>query len=216
MGANIWSNISQLSTSSSYSVSAPVSTADYRCRISLESSALIFFSTIVTVTMNVYCAPNQVNCGLQDTINNFILVGEASTQIYDVATGCATNGYDDRTSESITLFGGMTYTAFVSCEYPSSEQFAIWIDFNDNFVFESSEMVAYQSINSTYDNPITITIPSIGSGAVVGAHRMRASMAFDVVPNACSTSVTYGETHDYTVNIMAYTCKLFYSKGKPK
>ena len=182
--------------------------------IVIQSPALmILTSTTVTVT-NAYCPPNVISCSLQDTINNFILAGESGTIINDTGTGCSSNAYDNRTSESVTLLAKMSYTVIVSTEYSSSEQFAIWIDFNHDFLFESSERVVYGSMNSTYNTPITITIPAIGSGATIGVHRMRASLAFANTPNPCCASISYGETHDYTVVVNAYTCKLFQLWGK--
>jgi hypothetical protein len=207
---NVWSNIGSASTTSTYHVSSQLSSTDYRCQITIQGpTQTIFFSSTVTVT-NAYCAPNVITCTAADTINDFILVGEANSQIYDVATGCSTNAYDNRTSESVTFFVSSTYIAFVSTQYSSSEQFSIWIDFNDNHVFESTEQVAYRLMNSTLDTPVTITIPSVVGGAVIGSHRMRAALAYATTPNPCSASTTYGETQDYTANIMAYTCKLFY------
>jgi hypothetical protein len=136
------------------------------------------------------------------------LTGESGTKINDVGIGCSENGYDLRTSESVTLYAGMTYTALVSTQYSAGEELAIWIDFNDNFVFESSERVALQTLTSTLNTPTAVTIPAIGSEARVGNHRMRAALAYNAIPDSCTSSYTYGETLDYKVNIIAYTRKL--------
>jgi hypothetical protein len=84
----------------------------------------------------------------------------------------------------------------------------MWIDFNNNFVFETTERVASGVMSGTSNTLITVTIPSTGAGAVVGVHRMRASLAYYYVPDPCGAGNPYGETHDYTVNII--TCKLFH------
>ena len=167
---------------------------------------MVFTSTTVTVT-NAFCSPlaTTYNCAYQDNINDFILVGESNTQINNVGTGCAAGGYESRVSSSVTLFANTPYTAFVSSQYSSSEYLGIWIDFNDNWVFEATEQVATRLLNSTLRTPVTLTIPAIGSGAVVGSHRMRVVLSYGVTANACQTGVSYGETHDYTVNIIAYT-----------
>ncbi|CAF3284400.1 unnamed protein product [Rotaria sp. Silwood2] len=85
----------------------------------------------------------------------------------------------------------------------------MWIDFDDNCIFDAFENVAYRALSSTYDTSVTVTIPEIGLGATTGAHRMRATVAYMSTPDPCSSSNTYGETHDYTVNILTYTCKSF-------
>ncbi|CAF4796288.1 unnamed protein product, partial [Rotaria socialis] len=68
---------------------------------------------------------------------------------------------------------------------------------------ESSEQVAYYPTIGIGNTTIKMTIPSSISGGVTGNHRMRATIAFGAVPNACGSASAYGETHDYTVNIVA-------------
>ena len=163
-------------------------------------------STIVTVT-NVFCAPAVVGCNGDDTIDDFIFQGELLTQINNQATGCAANGYDNRTQYSVSLAGNKSYTVLVSTQYGINDIFAIWIDFDDNCVFTSSERVAYLSSTPTSDTAVTVTIPPIGLGASTGVHRMRATISYSVPPTPCSATTSYGETHDYTVNILTYTRK---------
>ncbi|CAF4107740.1 unnamed protein product [Adineta steineri] len=205
-GQNIWSNISAPSGSSSLAIGSQASSTDYQCRIYVMFPALMYLTSSIVTVKNAFCAPHVFNCSYANTnINSFILMGEVSTQIYDLATGCATNGYDNRTSESVSLLANTSYGGQLSSQYNSSEQFAIWIDFNDNSVFESSEQVAFGSLNGTNLTPFVMSIPAIGSVAKTGVHRMRASVARNSTPNACGTSSSYGETHDYTVNILTYT-----------
>lgn len=159
---------------------------------------------------SAYCAPFVLasGCALQDTINNFILVGESNTRINDIGTGCAANNYDNRIGQSVTLMTSMTYTAFVSTQFSSNEYLGIWIDFDDDFVFEASEQVGARLLNSTLNTPVTMTMPAAG-GSVVGTHRMRVTVLYAYPANPCGPPATYGETHDYTVNIIAYTRELF-------
>lgn len=163
-------------------------------------------STIVTVT-NVFCAPVVVDCTGGDTIDDFVLQGELLTQINNPATGCAANGYDNRTQSSVSLAGNKSYTVMVSTQWGLSDIFAMWIDFDDNCIFASSERVAYLSSTPTSATAVTVTIPPIGLGAVAGVHRMRATISYSVSPTPCSATNLYGETHDYTVNILTYIRK---------
>jgi hypothetical protein len=208
-GANVWSNVGSASSSYSLVISTQLSSLDYQCMVISSGPPLMTFpSTTVTVT-NAYCAPSVLTygCNYQDTINDFILVGEYSTQINDLATGCAANNYDNRTSESVTLFANTAYIAFISTQYTPGESIGIWIDFNNNDVFETTEEVTTGSFSSTADTQMTLTIPAIGSGATAGVHRMRASLAYSVTPTACGSPALYGEVQDYSVNIIAYACK---------
>lgn len=207
VGQNIWSNITMSSTTSSLTIASQINSTDYRCQIIVlypTSSYLISTTVTVFTTTNIsYCQTRFDNCKVGDDINNFILIGEISTQINDVNTSCSATSYDNRTQESVSLYENMNYTAQVSTQYPSGEQLIIWIDFNKNFQFESWEKVAYQSAIQPYNTNVTITIPSSSLGATIGTNIMRATLAFAAVPNQCGSSSTYGETHDYTVNILA-------------
>jgi hypothetical protein len=86
---------------------------------------------------------------------------------------------------------------------PGDEGFAAWIDFNDNGVFESSELL----INSSFQTSgslenFTLTIPT---SAQLGSHTLRVKAiditAGDNLINSCE-NFSYGEVHDYTVNIV--------------
>ena len=86
---------------------------------------------------------------------------------------------------------------------PGDEGFAAWIDFNDNGVFESSELL----INSSFQTSgslenFTLTIPT---SAQLGSHTLRVKAiditAGDNLINPCE-NFSYGEVHDYTVNIV--------------
>lgn len=214
---NTWTNIDSSNTSYARTVTSQSNTTDYRCVITSTIPALmIFTSTIVTIT-TAFCTPYGMSfgCGSQDTINDFILVGESNTRIYDVGTGCQAGSYSNR-GLSVTLFANTTYTAFVSTQYSSSELVAIWIDFNDNGVFETAERITLGNTNSILRTPQTLVIPAIGSGATVGTHRMRVSLAYATTPSPCNTGVTYGELQDYTVTILAYTRKLYLSYHRRK
>lgn len=169
-------------------------------------------STIVTVT-NSYCAPFVVSCSSSDLIDDFILMGELSTQIYDISTGCSTNSYDNRTQESVTLSANKSYISLILTQY-TSDYVSIWIDFNDNAIFEASEKLVYLSMNSGSDTAVPISIPAIGMGATGGTHRMRATVSWTTMPDPCQANNQYGETHDYTVNILSYIRKLYYSQHK--
>lgn len=134
-------------------------------------------------------------------IHNFIMAGASGTSINNPTTGCSAGSYDNRTSTSITLTAGQTYTVQVNSLYSSSQYFSIWIDFNANFVFETSERVANVLLSGTANNAVPVVIPTIAGGATLGARRMRATVNYAVAANPCHTGVTYGESHDYTAII---------------
>ena len=204
-GQNNWTNINGITTVSTLTVSNQAMSTNYRCQVRLTSPLMNLTSTVVTViTPTGYCITNTVGCSFGDTINDFIFNGDMNTQINDIATGCASNGYDNRTQQWVWLFENRVYTIFVSSQYSSGEAFSLWIDFNDNRRFESWERVANQVLSGTSLTAVTVTIPSIRSGATIGMHRMRAVVMWNQDPDSCGTLGIYGEIHDYRVNISPY------------
>jgi len=77
----------------------------------------------------------------------------------------------------------------------------IWIDLNDNFIFDASELL-YTGV-SAQPNPSTLNATvAIPAAAPLGAHRMRIVTAdFLPSPNACYNG-SYGVTVDFTVNVI--------------
>jgi len=95
---------------------------------------------------------------------------------------------------------GSTYTIYISAGFMSSsytEYWAIWIDYNQNGIFEDFEKVVSGSSSSSGILYANITIPNT---ATLGVTRMRVSMKYNAAPTACET-FSYGEVEDYSVNI---------------
>jgi hypothetical protein len=77
----------------------------------------------------------------------------------------------------------------------------VWIDFNANGSFESSEMVVNESM-TTEEITATIAVPD---NASVGLTRMRVIYGSGA-PNApCDNTGAFGETEDYCINILGAT-----------
>src|SRR5699024_4881703 len=154
-----------------------------------------------------YCIPTfEFGCDFNDMIDDFILFGDNGSAINDVATGCADNSYDDRTDESVDLHQGYDYVATV-VSGTNFDRTAIWIDFDDNGVFEESERVGAQDLDE--GNDVSITIPE---SAGTGEHRMRVMVGWNGDPtnpdefapcNDGESPRTDGEVHDYSVIVLA-------------
>jgi hypothetical protein len=87
---------------------------------------------------------------------------------------------------------------------PNSEGFAVWIDFDDSGTFEASELL----IESSFDGygvleDFALNVPT---DAPLGIHILRAKAidltTGDNLTNPCD-DFSYGEVHDYSVNIVA-------------
>jgi len=165
-----------------------------------------------TINVTSSCLPEALlGCNL-DGIKKFVL---NTIDADDGANGCNTEpasspqGYADRTNLSTTLSnlaGSNTYTLRAQQNWtggPGVEALSVWIDFDDNGTFDSSEQLIagqfFQSSNVLED--FTLTIPV---GAPQGPHVLRAK-AIDTsgggdINDPC-TNFDYGEVQDYTVVI---------------
>ncbi len=108
-------------------------------------------------------------------------------------------GYADFTSMVANLVKGTQYKIET---YPGTangsvinEYWQLWIDYNRDGVFSSSESIG--RANSTGGIGFYFTPPT---SAVSGNTRMRISMSYDGTPNPCG-DIRYGEVEDYTVNL---------------
>ena len=86
----------------------------------------------------------------------------------------------------------------------------MWIDFDQNGSFDTSEEVVSGSTSSAGNLSYNFSIPST---ALSGTTRMRVSMKWDADPTACE-SFSYGEVEDYTVNISEATSMAMPAKVK--
>ena len=158
----------------------------------------------ITVEDPSYCTPSGYGSN-DDCIVRFVL-GDIDNQ----TASNSTDGYGDYTNLSTSFDPGETATATVYGGTGSGNHAAaIWIDFNDNYEFETSERVG---TTSSYINPsgassgdITFTIPS---DAPVGSHRLRVKYEYgsSIDPtniDPCTSSTSYGEAEDYTLTVLS-------------
>ena len=136
-------------------------------------------------------------------IGGLYVTGAAGTSIADPAVP-PVGGYLDYTAQQITFFtnSGYPVTAYSSTYAGKSMQ--VWIDYNDDGTFESSESVGgnpgYGPVGNFY-----ITVPE---SATLGTHRMRFVLDYvgdgPAYPdmNPCGSFIE-GDSRDYTALIAA-------------
>lgn len=122
--------------------------------------------------------------------------------------------YNDHTATVVDMSQGINNNVqitFNTINFGTSYNYntVIWIDFNDNFTLEANEIV-YTGL-SAVASPTILNASFVMPGtAPLGQHRMRivaTDSAFDA-PNSLNPcySGTYGETADFTVNVVAASC----------
>ncbi len=135
-------------------------------------------------------------------INSFTTTG-GSTNINNTASGYSTGGYGDFTAQVVTQQQGAVVSITGSLYTPSDDGLAIWVDWNDNLVFEAGEQVYNSAAYLAAFPAISFTVPAT---ATIGNHRMRVVLDYNATsPSPCSFVAGRGEAEDYTINVTAGT-----------
>src|SRR5690554_6596720 len=153
-----------------------------------------------------YCIPSG-SSNNDDEIRNFTL----NNLNNDSAASEGVNGYSDYTTSvaPAELQAGVPYIASLTSGTGSGNHgAAIWIDLDQNLVFDSSEMVAFlpNSIgaNTTIDFP-AFTLPS---NLPLGTYRLRVQYHYNKsgdLLDPCVATSSFSETEDYTVEVSEAT-----------
>ncbi len=167
----------------------------------LTTDAVLTNDTATSVVMNRSCEPGA-DCSFGGGFWLFQL-GSINNE-----TECSENGYGDYTDQMTMLERNMTHELVVETGF-GSQYVRVWIDFNDNFVFELDELVVdnYEIApgqgGGTYMENIPLHIPGTAS---LGQHMMRAKTNLGApVPDDGCEETLYGETEDYMAEVVLYT-----------
>ncbi len=150
-------------------------------------------------TLGLTCQPAQ-NCTVGDGFNSI-----AFGDIDNSDSGCSANGFGNFTDLSTDLAQGDTYD--VSMETGYGDQYVrAWIDFNDDYNYTADEIVLDNYIigegqgSGTHTGTAQFTIPA---DATLGSHYIRFASAWQTgVPDNPCEATSWGETEEYTVNIV--------------
>jgi M6 family metalloprotease-like protein len=185
-------------TTTSYSVTGLTASTTYSFTVlaydaagnkSAASTALSVTTLPSTVT---YCTSKGNNV-TYEWIDYVALGGMTNTT-------AANAGYGNFTSKVANVTAGSSVTITFSAGFASSsytEYWRVWIDWNQNGTFETTEQMVSTSSSSSSNLTATFTVPTT---ALSGSTRMRVTMKYSGAPTSCET-FTYGEVEDYTVNV---------------
>src|SRR5690554_2602704 len=183
------------------------------CAIEFEQSSGIWPSLgqALDFTLNIeedsgggmaYCIPEGTNSGRY--INNFSTTS-GSENISNMGSGFSPDGYGDfYDTYTVAQEQGEDVAFEVDIE-GGTAGFRIWVDWNQDGVFDTTEEVAYASTSYSADHTGSFTVPA---DALEGDTRMRIvshwlSSSGDIDP--CETGFTYGEFEDYKFTVEAGT-----------
>ncbi len=152
------------------------------------------FTKVVT---NNICQPESNCAGYNDGVTQLQL----ADQNIQPACGTAPDGYSYQPDIVFNfVLSDNPFVSSLEMGYDDSD-FAIWIDFNDNFTFEASERIANGNVPDADTNvPFTVDLTTL-TGVTQGMHLMRVrGTDGNNLLQPCG-DMNYGRTNDYTANI---------------
>lgn len=111
-------------------------------------------------------------------------------------------GYGDYTGLPVNVFTFNAYDITLTPDYSGfsfNEYWKVYIDFNQNGIFEENSEVAFDA--GATSNQVQIGQIIIPGDAIPGLARMRVIMRFGEEPFACDENFNFGEVEDYCVDI---------------
>jgi Zn-dependent metalloprotease len=198
-GYNVYqgSTLKATVTSTSYAITGLTSNTAYTFSVKAKDAAgnISATSNVINVTTlnntQVYCT-SKGNSVADEYIDYVSIGGINNTTAGNGGYGNFTNfvGNLPYGSNTILFSAGFSGTAY-------TEYWKIWIDYNQNGTFETSEEMVSGSSSSSANLTSTFTVPT---SALAGNTRMRVSMKYNSAQTACE-NFPYGEVEDYTLNI---------------
>ena len=146
------------------------------------------------------------------------ITGENATSIS--YTGCpAVTGVEDQTTQVVELIAGSSYTFSITLNTCSATSYEgageVWIDFNQNNVFEPSESIGTATIPVFDGGPVTASLPfTVPLTAVGGVTRIRAmQLEGGTIPLDPCESFTWGSVVDFSADITAAVASCSFPTG---
>ncbi len=165
-------------------------------------------SLVGSIASAQYCTPTctMASSGcMYGRINLFQVNGASGTVLIDSA-GCTGSGYEDRHLDSMmtcTLNPGGTYS-MVLTNSGSPFYSQVWIDYNDDYSFDSSEILSGAN-GWMRTTTLSFTVPS---GASTGYHRMRlvneygsTTYRYPAMRPCMGSTYSMADARDYTVYV---------------
>ncbi|WP_055436516.1 T9SS type A sorting domain-containing protein [Lacinutrix algicola] len=227
---NFDSNLSwtAITGADSYTVSVGTSAGATDIADSVDVGSVLTYDFVSTIATTYYYTVNAVNsagtssgctegsftsfstgcyCDSIPSSNDNDGIGNLQVGTTDFVSGGDIT-YEDFTGTPIDLGQGVNANVVITFMTNYTYGTNIWIDFNDNFTFDDSELLyTGESPDSNTGTDILDASFLMPTTATLGNHRMRI-VTDDTNSNAtnpCNSS-TYGVTMDVDVNIIAVSC----------
>ncbi|MGN7864548.1 GEVED domain-containing protein [Chryseobacterium sp. 22458] len=202
-GTTAWTTVNPNPTVNTTTLTGLAAGTHYEVQIANICSGVTGNFSASTVFMTPYCAATSTN-----TNNGYISnVMVAATSSYTMSNNSAASNYTDYSADAtklITLVRGTNNnTVSVSKFWPgamSNKAVSVWIDFNKNGTFETTERVLNAANNQVTPVTATFQVPATAYSGPLTT-RMRVVMRDTNSPAVCG-SFTNGEVEDYAVKLI--------------
>lgn len=148
-----------------------------------------------------YCTATYTNaCATSgDFINDFSTQG-GSTNISNLGTGCngQTDNYIYYPGQVLTCAVNDIITLNLQSGSQWAQGFSVWIDWDQNSVYDVTDLVYSSSNAATSLFTGTFSVPPTALG---GLTRMRVRCRYNAVPTDPCTNYVFGETEEYDVQV---------------
>lgn len=152
---------------------------------------------IEVTVVHEQCSPTG-NCSLGDGLTRFAI------GTIDNTSGCSPNGFGDFTNLNTELEIDSSVDVTARSGF-ANQLLSVWIDYNDNFVFEPDELVVFDFPLPSSGTNYTTSFDIANDIGLLGTHLLRARVGWitseGTINDPCS-DFTWGETEDYTVTLI--------------
>ncbi len=123
----------------------------------------------------------------------------SKVEMGDISNSSNASTYTDFTAISSDVLIGQTYSLNVTVSNFDSDNVSAWIDWNQNGTFDDNELVVLtpaSRVEKLFSANVTVPVD-----AALGTTCIRVVLVWLYTPAACG-SYSYGETEDYTLNVI--------------
>lgn len=212
---SVFTSPDSVGNSASLSISES-SSSYYRCIATCAGSGLSYTCPFVYVPMaphyNCYCASNALTPADEDIFNVTFGSLNNSSNCSTTAAGPGSapqlySNYQYITPPNVEKLSTVPLSIQIgTCLNLYPNRTVVFIDYNHNSVFESSELVysTPNAIGGPHIETTSVTIPATALTGLTGMRVITAEPPINLATIAC-TPYSFGETEDYLVNITPTT-----------
>ncbi|WP_180277287.1 GEVED domain-containing protein [Chryseobacterium sp. 52] len=196
--------------SSSYTINGLTEQTQYEVQIATicgGTQGAFSPSTLFTTPAITYCTSASTSTTIDGYISKVVVTPNAAIPMTSVSDFSNYTDYTGDATRLVTLVRGLpNNTVTIDKTWPGTQYSfgtGVWIDFNRNGVFESTEQVLNSPSNTTSPVTATFPVPNAAGGVYMGnlTTRMRVALRESATAAACGT-FTWGEVEDYAVKLI--------------